>query len=67
MEQIQHSTVFLNGIDMHVAEIGSGPAILFLHGFADLWYTWRHQMLCLSSLSYRAIAPNMRGYGQILI
>ncbi|KAL6978371.1 hypothetical protein U1Q18_020039 [Sarracenia purpurea var. burkii] len=48
---------------MHVAEIGEGPAVLFLHGFPDLWYSWRHQMLSLSSRGYRAIAPDMRGYG----
>lgn len=63
MEKIKHSTIFVNGINMHVAEIGEGPAVLFLHGFPDLWYTWRHQMLSLSSRGYRAIAPDMRGYG----
>jgi len=64
MEKIKHSTLFVNGINMHIAEIGDGPqAVLFLHGFPDLWYTWRHQMLSLSSLGYRAIAPDMRGYG----
>nr|GLL49342.1 bifunctional epoxide hydrolase 2-like [Ipomoea trifida] len=48
---------------MHVAEIGDGPAVLFLHGFPELWYTWRHQMLYLASKGYRAIAPDLRGYG----
>ncbi|KAL6954929.1 hypothetical protein U1Q18_020041 [Sarracenia purpurea var. burkii] len=63
MEKVKHSTIFVNGINMHVAEIGEGPAILFLHGFPDLWYSWRHQMLSLSSRGYRCIAPDMRGYG----
>ncbi|CAI0421359.1 unnamed protein product [Linum tenue] len=49
---------------MHVASIGAGPrAILFVHGFPELWYTWRHQLLSLSSLGYRCIAPDLRGYG----
>ncbi|CAI0423393.1 unnamed protein product [Linum tenue] len=49
---------------MHVASIGAGPAtILFLHGFPELWYTWRHQLLSLSALGYRCIAPDLRGYG----
>ncbi|CAI0548941.1 unnamed protein product [Linum tenue] len=49
---------------MHVASIGAGPrAILFLHGFPELWYSWRHQLLSLSSLGYRCIAPDLRGYG----
>ncbi|KAL2507627.1 alpha/beta-hydrolase superfamily protein [Forsythia ovata] len=63
MEKIQHKTIHVNGINMHVAEIGQGPAILFLHGFPELWYSWRHQMLSLSSRGYRAIAPDLRGYG----
>ena len=64
MEKIEHTTVRTNGIKMHVASIGSGPAILFLHGFPELWYSWRHQMLALSSLGYCAIAPDLRGYGE---
>lgn len=48
---------------MHVAEIGEGPVVLFVHGFPELWYTWRHQMLYISSKGYRAIAPDLRGYG----
>ncbi|CAI0421373.1 unnamed protein product [Linum tenue] len=64
MDKIQHTTVPTNGINMHVASIGTGPrAILFLHGFPELWYTWRHQLLSLSSLGYRCIAPDLRGYG----
>ncbi|XP_059625648.1 uncharacterized protein LOC132268815 [Cornus florida] len=63
MENIKHSNIYVNGINMHVAEIGEGPAVLFLHGFPELWYSWRHQMLSLSSIGYRAIAPDLRGYG----
>ncbi|GAA0181050.1 hydrolase [Lithospermum erythrorhizon] len=64
MDKIQHTTMQTNGINMHVAQIGQGPStILFLHGFPQLWYTWRHQMLHLSSKGYRCIAPDLRGYG----
>ncbi|KAJ4831544.1 hypothetical protein Tsubulata_039877 [Turnera subulata] len=63
MEKIEHTTVATNGINMHVASIGTGPVILFLHGFPELWYSWRHQLLSLSSLGYRCIAPDLRGYG----
>lgn len=63
MEKIEHATVATNGINMHVASIGKGPVILFIHGFPELWYTWRHQLLALSALGYRAIAPDLRGYG----
>ncbi|KAJ0811398.1 putative soluble epoxide hydrolase [Helianthus annuus] len=63
MEDIQHKMVAVNGINMHVAELGKGPTILFIHGFPELWYTWRHQMLYLASHGYRAVAPDLRGYG----
>uniref|UniRef100_A0A7N0TAG2 soluble epoxide hydrolase n=1 Tax=Kalanchoe fedtschenkoi TaxID=63787 RepID=A0A7N0TAG2_KALFE len=63
MNEIQHTKIHTNGIDLHVASIGRGQPILFLHGFPELWYSWRHQMLALSSLGYRAIAPDLRGYG----
>ncbi|KAJ7977591.1 Epoxide hydrolase 2 [Quillaja saponaria] len=63
MEKIEHTTVSTNGINMHVASIGTGPVVLLLHGFPELWYSWRHQLLFLSSMGYRAIAPDLRGYG----
>ncbi|XP_015868540.2 uncharacterized protein LOC107405967 [Ziziphus jujuba] len=63
MEKIQHSTIKTNGINMHIASIGTGPPVLLLHGFPELWYSWRHQLLSLSSLGYRAIAPDLRGFG----
>ncbi|KAL2922956.1 AB hydrolase superfamily protein YfhM, partial [Bienertia sinuspersici] len=60
--EIRHKTVDVNGIKMHVAEKGdeNAPIILFIHGFPELWYAWRHQMIALSHLGYRAIAPDMR-------
>ncbi|KAG8389509.1 hypothetical protein BUALT_Bualt02G0236800 [Buddleja alternifolia] len=63
MEKITHKNLTVNGINMHVAEIGDGPAVLFLHGFPELWYSWRHQMLHLADRGYRTIAPDLRGYG----
>ncbi|MCL7037362.1 hypothetical protein MKW94_023976 [Papaver nudicaule] len=63
MEEIQHRMVEVNGIKMHVAEKGEGPVVLFLHGYPQLWYSWRHQILELSGRGYRAVAPDLRGYG----
>ncbi|KAE8732366.1 putative Cytochrome P450, family 94, subfamily D, polypeptide 1 [Hibiscus syriacus] len=62
MEGIQHKTVSVNGINMHVAEKGEGPLILFLYGFPDLWCSWRHQITALAALGYRALAPDLCGY-----
>lgn len=63
MEGIEHRTVNVNGINMHMAEKGEGPVILFLHGFPELWYSWRHQIVALAPLGYRAVALDLRGYG----
>lgn len=63
MESIKHRTVEVNGINMHIAEKGKGPIVLFLHGFPELWYTWSHQILALADLGYHAVAPDLRGYG----
>ncbi|KAL2945324.1 Epoxide hydrolase A [Bienertia sinuspersici] len=65
MEKIKHRTVPVNAINMHIAEIGEpkNGTILFLHGFPELWYSWRHQLLSTSAAGYRAIAPDLRGYG----
>ena len=64
MTEIAHSTVQLStGINMHVAEAGSGPAVVMCHGFPELWYSWRHQIPALAEAGFRAIAPDMRGYG----
>ncbi|XP_027329608.1 uncharacterized protein LOC113846014 [Abrus precatorius] len=63
MEGVEHRTVNVNGVNMHIAEKGHGPFILFIHGFPDLWYTWRHQIVALASLGYRCVAPDLRGFG----
>ena len=53
-----------NGISLHVTEQGKGPTVLFCHGFPDTSYTWRQQMKAIASAGYRAVAPDMRGYGR---
>ncbi|KAL5701334.1 hypothetical protein ACHQM5_026680 [Ranunculus cassubicifolius] len=63
MEGIQHRFVEVNGIRMHVAEKGEGPVVLLIHGFPELWYTWRHQIVSLAARGFKAVAPDLRGYG----
>jgi pimeloyl-ACP methyl ester carboxylesterase len=45
---------------------GAAPAtpILFLHGWPELSISWRHQLPVFAGLGFRAIAPDMRGYGR---
>ncbi|MFI0350555.1 alpha/beta fold hydrolase [Actinomadura sp. 9N407] len=49
---------------MHVAEAGSGPLVLLLHGFPECWYSWRHQLVALAEAGYHAVAPDQRGYAR---
>jgi pimeloyl-ACP methyl ester carboxylesterase len=64
VQQITHRIVETNGIRMHVAECGEGPLVLLCHGFPESWYSWRHQLEALAAAGFRAVAPDMRGYGQ---
>ncbi|MBM7811893.1 alpha/beta fold hydrolase [Saccharothrix algeriensis] len=52
-----------NGIRLHVAELGDGPLVLLLHGFPEFWWSWRHQLVALAEAGYRAVAVDLRGYG----
>lgn len=53
-----------NGIRLRVASMGVGPLVLLLHGFPESWYSWRYQLSALAKAGYRAVAPDMRGYGE---
>ncbi|XP_057417775.1 uncharacterized protein LOC130711981 [Lotus japonicus] len=64
MDQIQHKFVNVGFLKLHIAEIGSGSnVVIFLHGFPEIWYSWRHQMIALANAGFRAIASDHRGYG----
>jgi pimeloyl-ACP methyl ester carboxylesterase len=41
-----------------------GPLIVFVHGWPELSISWRHQLPCFGAMGFRAIAPDMRGYGR---
>ncbi|HWO63877.1 MAG TPA: alpha/beta hydrolase [Umezawaea sp.] len=58
-----HRDVSANGIRLHVAEMGDGPLVLLLHGFPEFWWSWRHQLTSLAEAGYRAVAVDLRGYG----
>jgi pimeloyl-ACP methyl ester carboxylesterase len=56
-------TIATNGIRMRIAEEGSGPLVLLLHGFPESWYSWRHQIPALAAAGFHVVAPDQRGYG----
>src|SRR5215472_17330833 len=58
-----HRVVEANGIRLHIAEQGQGPLVVLCHGFPESWYSWRHQVAAVSAAGFRAVAPDMRGYG----
>jgi pimeloyl-ACP methyl ester carboxylesterase len=64
VQKITHRFVETNGIRMHIAERGQGPLVLLCHGFPESWYSWRRQLVALAAAGFRAVAPDMRGYGQ---
>jgi pimeloyl-ACP methyl ester carboxylesterase len=58
-----HRVVRANGIALHVAELGTGPLVLLLHGFPQFWWAWHRQLIDLADAGYRAVAVDLRGYG----
>lgn len=52
----------VNGVRLAVEQRGTGPAVLFVHGFPLDRTIWQHQLDSLTG--YRRIAPDLRGMGQ---
>jgi pimeloyl-ACP methyl ester carboxylesterase len=46
-----------------VAEVGTGPLVLLLHGMPTFWWTWSQQLIDLADAGFRAVAVDLRGYG----
>ena len=42
---------------------GSGPLVIFVHGFPESWYSWRHQLGPVAEAGFTACAIDVRGYG----
>jgi pimeloyl-ACP methyl ester carboxylesterase len=61
---ISHRRVNVGRLELHVAEVGEGPAVLCLHGFPAYWADFREQMLALAGAGFRVIAPDLPGYAQ---
>jgi len=62
-DEVSHHFVDSEGVRIHYVSAGSGPLVVFLHGFPDFWYTWRHQMAGLRD-RFRVVAIDQRGYNQ---
>ncbi len=53
-----HTTFYL------AAGPADGPLLIFIHGWPELAISWRHQLPFFAAMGFRAIAPDMRGYGR---
>jgi len=54
----RHKTFYL------ACGVETAPVIVFVHGWPELSISWRHQLPCFADLGFRAVAPDMRGYGR---
>jgi len=59
---MRHAYANLGHLRLHYVEQGAGPLVVLLHGFPELWYSWRHQIPALAEAGFRVVAPDMRGY-----
>jgi pimeloyl-ACP methyl ester carboxylesterase len=61
---VEHRTIPLNGVELHVAEAGpaDGPLVILLHGFPEFWFEWRELIGPLAAAGFRVAAPDQRGY-----
>jgi len=57
LETPRHKTYYLS------AGAAKSPLIIFIHGWPECSLSWRHQLPFFAALGFRAIAPDMRGYG----
>jgi pimeloyl-ACP methyl ester carboxylesterase len=57
-------TVEVDGFTWNIHDEGAGPAVVLCHGFPGLGYSYRHQVAALAAAGYRAVAPDMPGYGR---
>lgn len=56
-------TIATNGIQLRAHVQGAGPLVVFVHGFPESWYSWRHQLEPVAAAGFQVVAPDVRGYG----
>jgi pimeloyl-ACP methyl ester carboxylesterase len=64
MPVVTHHEARLSGARLHYVAAGpaDGPLVVLLHGFPELWYSWRYQIPALAAAGFRVVAPDQRGY-----
>jgi pimeloyl-ACP methyl ester carboxylesterase len=62
LDGVAHRDVRVGGVRLHVAEAGSGPPVVMLHGWPQHWWAWRKVLPELAK-ERRVICPDLRGFG----
>ena len=62
-DRVDHHFAKSDDVKLHYVTLGEGKPVLFIHGFPDFWYSFRHQMHRLAG-DYRTAAIDLRGYNQ---
>ena len=65
MTTVTSSRIAVNNVELDVQQAGdpANPTVVLCHGFPELSYSWRHQMVPLAKAGFHVIAPDQRGYG----
>jgi len=64
MSSVTERRIEIGGLRFNLAEAGTGPAVVLLHGFPDSWRLWRHEIPALAAAGRRVVAPDLRGFGE---
>ena len=64
MENVEFKFVESNGINLRLAMMGEGPLVIFCHGWPESWYSYRHQLPAIAAAGFKAVAYDVRGYGE---
>ena len=64
MKEIEFKFIESNGIDLRLAMMGDGPLVIFCHGWPESWYSYRHQLPAVAAAGFKAVAYDVRGYGE---
>ncbi|MDC0028169.1 alpha/beta hydrolase [Gammaproteobacteria bacterium] len=64
MKDIEFKFIESNGIKIRLAMMGEGPLVIFCHGWPESWYSYRYQLPAVAEAGYKAVAYDVRGYGE---